>query len=192
MAAQEDILKVHSAVRWGKPLDVLKEAGLTDKNIADAKDTQNGNAAIQIAAQNGHEEIVKYLISLKCDVNSKNNIGQTALHMGVEYDYYQINKMLLEAGADGSIENNEGAKAIEGISGSKKGPDAWDNPVTILKTVPDEMDALEACMKALELSKPTDLKKEDLVKIGLQKKKDLKKWTEGGFHGRFMEVVKKL
>jgi hypothetical protein len=192
MASQQDLLKVHSAVRWGKSVDELKAAGLTDKNIADARDEGNGNSAIQIAVQNGHTEIVKYLIELKIDVNTKNNSGNTALHMGVEYDYYPINKMLLAAGADGSVTNNEDAKAIEGLSGSKTGPEAWDNPVTVLKTVDDDVAALEEVFKALEVSKAEDIKKDELVRVGMMKKKELKKWAEGGFQSRFTDLVRKL
>ena len=34
---------------------------------------------------------------LKCDVDARNGSGNSALHMGAEYDYYLICKMLLES-----------------------------------------------------------------------------------------------
>ena len=38
---------------------------------------------VMYAALNGHEEIVKELIKIKCDVNLTDNKGQNALHLAV-------------------------------------------------------------------------------------------------------------
>jgi len=188
-----EVLKMHSAVRWGKPIEELKAAGLTDKGAADAKDPDNGNSAIHIAVQNGHSEIADWLVKeIKCDVDAQNGSGNTALHMGAEYDYYLICKMLLEAGANKELKNGEGATAITGLSGTKVGPEAWDNPVTIMKTVADDVDALDELFKKLEASKPEDIKKDELVRTGMMKKKELKAWAAGGFQARFTDVVRKL
>merc|ERR550537_2026443 len=134
------LLKIHSAVRWGKDIKELKDLGLKDRVASDAQDEKNGNTALHIAVQNGHLEIVQLLVDeLNCSVDIQNKVGNTALHMGVEYDYYKINKILVAAGADQLIENAEGSKAIQGLGGSKVGPEAWDNPVTILKTIDDSV-----------------------------------------------------
>jgi hypothetical protein len=184
---------MHSAVRWGKTIPELKETGLTDKSAADAKDPDNGNSAIHIAVQNGHSEIADWLVKeLKCDVDAQNGSGNSALHMGAEYDYYLICKMLLEAGASKELKNGEGAEAIQGLSGTKVGPEAWDNPVTIMKTVADDVDALDELFKKLEQAKPEDIKKDELVKTGMTKKKELKAWAAGGFQARFTDIVRKL
>jgi hypothetical protein len=106
-------------------------------------------------------------------------LGNTALHMGVEYDYYKINQILIGAGADQVVENAEGAKAITGLSGSKVGQEAWDNPVTILKTVKDDLDELNEVFKALENASVEDIKKEELVRVGMAKKRELKAWKDG-------------
>merc|ERR1719199_1449070 len=164
--ASPDILKVHSAVRWGKPLQELKDVGLTTQAVADAQDEKNGNTALHIAVQNGHLEIVSFLVDeLNCSVDMQNKVGNTSLHMGVEYDYYKINKILLAAGADQAVENAEGSKAIEGLGGTKVGQEKWENPVTILKTVEDDIDALNEVFKALESATAEDIKKEDLVRV---------------------------
>jgi ankyrin repeat protein len=187
------LLKIHSAVRWGKPITELKELGLKDRAAADAQDEKNGNTALHIAVQNGHLEIVQLLVDeLNCSVDVQNKVGNTALHMGVEYDYYQINKILVAAGADQMVENGENAKAIEGLSGTKVGQEKWDNPVTILKTVDDDVGALEEVFKALESAAPEDIKKEELVRVGMAKKKELKAWKDGEFQPRFMKVVSKI
>jgi len=187
------LLKLHSAVRWGKPVDELKTLGLKDQAVADAQDEKNGNAALHIAVQNGHLEIVNFLVQeLNCSVDLQNKVGNTALHMGVEYDYYKINQVLVGAGADKSVENNANATAITGLEGSKVGQEAWDNPVTILKTVGDDMDELSEVFKKLEDASAEDIKKDELVRIGMAKKKELKVWKDGEFQPRFMKLVQKF
>jgi hypothetical protein len=187
------LLKIHSAVRWGKPLEELKSLGLKDRTGADAQDEKNGNTALHIAVQNGHFEIVNFLVGeLNCSVDLQNKVGNTALHMGVEYDYYKINQILIGAGADQVVENAEGAKAITGLSGSKVGQEAWDNPVTILKTVKDDLDELNEVFKALENASVEDIKKEELVRVGMAKKRELKAWKDGEFQPRFMKIVSKF
>merc|ERR1719247_3175588 len=153
------LLKIHSAVRWGKEMKELKDLGLKDRAAADAQDEKNGNTALHIAVQNGHLEIVQLLVDeLNCSVDVQNKVGNTALHMGVEYDYYNINNILVSAGADQNAENGEGAKAIEGLSGTKVGQEKWDNPVTIMKTVGDNQDELDEVFKALENATAEDIK----------------------------------
>ena len=101
MVNSDTLLKIHSAVRWGKPVAELKEFGLTDTKAAEQKDEINGNTALHIAAQNGHYDLVCFLVhDLNCYLDVQNKVGNTALHMGVEYDYYTINKLLVDAGAD--------------------------------------------------------------------------------------------
>jgi hypothetical protein len=187
------LLKIHSAVRWGKPVAELKKLGLKDTVAAEMADEENGNTALHVAAQNGHYDLVRYLVhELNCYVDTQNKVGNTPLHMGVEYDYYKINKILVTAGADHGIENGDGHRAIEGISGSKVGLSAWDNPVTMLRTVQDNVDSLEEVFRALETSTKGDLKKEDLIRVGMTKKKELRSWKDGEFQPRFMAIAAKL
>jgi len=186
------LLKIHSAVRWGKPVDELKKSGLTDTAVAEMTDDINGNTALHIAAQNGHYDIVRYLVrELNCYVDLQNKVGNTPLHMGVEYDYYKINKTIVDAGADQNLENTEGHRAIEGISGSKVGLSSWDNPVTMMKTVRDDVESLEEVFCALERCSNGEVKKEELVRVGMTKKK-LRAWKEGEFQPRFMKIASKL
>jgi len=189
----QTVLKIHSAVRWGKSVAELKELGLKDTATAEMADEVNGNTALHIAAQNGHYELVRFLVNdLNCFLDTQNKVGNTALHMSVEYEYYQINKTLVDADADTSIVNGDGHPAIEGISGSKVGLSAWDNPVTMMKTVQDDVESLEEVFRVLEGCTKGDLKKEELVRIGMTKKKELRAWKDGGFQARFMSTAAKL
>ena len=47
----------------------------------------NGNSALHIAAQNGHEATTKLLIERGALVDSQNSKGNTSLHMALSYDY---------------------------------------------------------------------------------------------------------
>merc|ERR1719498_492368 len=115
--------KAHSAIRWGKPIEEL-EPLVTD---VDCQDSGNGNRPIHIAAQNGHLEIVKWLIGKKCNVDAQNSTGATALHMAVAYDSYFVVEALLAGHADSTIKNQAGNESITGLDGDKTGSDAWDS-----------------------------------------------------------------
>ena len=56
-------------------------------------------------------------------------------------------------------------KSKELLLRSKVGLSAWDNPVTMMKTVQDSMEALEDVFRALETCEKGDVKKEELVRV---------------------------
>merc|ERR1711937_785084 len=131
-----------------------KELGLKDTATAEMADEVNGNTALHIAAQNGHYELVRFLVNdLNCFLDTQNKVGNTALHMSVEYEY---------------------------------------NPITMMKTVQDNVESLEEVFRVLEGCAKGDLKKEELVRIGMTKKKELRAWKDGGFQARFMSTAAKL
>jgi len=193
-AAQANITLFHYTVRWAKPWREVEEAanGIDMKTMCCAKHLQNGNAAIHIAAQNGHLRHVQELIASGALVNEKNAKGNTALHMSVEYDYYFTSKFLLAAGADRLESNDAGYLAIHGIEGGKSGHEAWDNPVIILRATSDE-DELDIPFEGLEmaLKTPELISKENLIKCGLAKKSSpaAKEFWD---HKRFMTLAKKF
>jgi len=96
--------QIHSAIRWGKPEWKDKVGG--DLANAEICDDRNGNCPVHIASQNGHLEIIKDLISMKIDVNKKNNGGQTAMHMAKAYDYEEVYAALIAAGGDANIKTH--------------------------------------------------------------------------------------
>jgi ankyrin repeat protein len=84
MAAAEnggvDWKAVHSIVRWNKPLEEIAEVVLTPEHC-NCVDTKNGNYPIHIAAQNGHTDLVIWLVENGAKTNVQNGTGQTAMHM---------------------------------------------------------------------------------------------------------------
>lgn len=173
--------KFHSAVRWGKDVGELEGFLSTDAAVLNGEDEKNGNTAIHIAAQNGHEHLTKFLVSKGANVNAQNKKEQTALHMSVEYDFYAQTKFLLENGADKELKNGDGHPAILGIDGGKSGPDAWDAPIKKFKEVKDEASMKEA-FAVLEAAKAEDIDKAVLVQTGMKLKKEFAAfWDQKAF-----------
>ncbi|CAD7932692.1 unnamed protein product [Amoebophrya sp. A120] len=144
MPAEEAIQKFHSALRWGKPSAEIEPFLNEDPALIDAEDPKNGNHALHITAQNGHEELTKFLVGKGANINAQNKKGQTALHMSVEYDFYYQNLFLLENGADKTLKNGDGHAAILGIDGGKSGVEAFDGPMIKLKAIRDQKGMEEA------------------------------------------------
>lgn len=59
-----------------------------------------GQTALHIAAEQGHEGIVRFLMDEGADLNSRDKPGNTALHSAVRGGYRSIVTLLLNAGAD--------------------------------------------------------------------------------------------
>jgi ankyrin repeat protein len=174
--------KIHSAVRWDKLLECKKIINSAEE--ANINDPVNGNRPIHIAAQNGHMEIVKFLIESGADLNVKNSKGNTAIHMAVGYDYYHIAKLLIEKGADPNLTNDGGFIAVRGLEGDKSM--AFAQFVSALSAV-EVMDALLECEKNYEL-----LNKAAFVGSGLRLKKNLgSEWTEE-IQSKFKAITQKL
>jgi hypothetical protein len=87
--SEEEAFKaVHSAVRWNKPANVIEALLESVPGGANSQDPKNGNFPLHIAAQNGHAETCKLLLSKGASVNAVNGKGNTGLHMAISYDYY--------------------------------------------------------------------------------------------------------
>jgi ankyrin repeat protein len=80
-----------------------------DLNIAD----NAGNTPLQIAALQGHMEIVEFLLEKNCEVNSRNIEKDTPLIDAVENGHIEVVKLLLDHGADPRLGNAIGQKPIE-------------------------------------------------------------------------------
>ena len=84
---------------------------------ANAKD-QFGTAALEHAAEAGHEEIVKLLVGKGADVNLQDPRGNSPLMLAAWNGHIEAVKVLLEAGADVNVRNSAGLTAL-GIAKGK-------------------------------------------------------------------------
>lgn len=175
--------KIHSAIRWGKPIPEIESLVGSD---VDCKDEGNGNRPIHIAAQNGHLEIVKWLVEKKCDVDAQNGTGATALHMAVAYDSYYVVQALLAGNADKTLKNSAGNEAITGLDGDKTGSDAWDSGINMLQSASNGESA-EAALAKIEAN-PEGVDKAKFAQIGMKKKKEFADFPKG----RFTEIMQKI
>ena len=85
----------------------------------DSRD-ENGNTVLIIGAQNSKKRIIKIALRYGAQINSCNNMGNTALHFAKEYKYNKIYEYLLAKGANPQIKNLRGIMACEGIRNQKQ------------------------------------------------------------------------
>ena len=174
---------IHSAIRWNKDFEGLKKL-VVNKDAADCVDPNNGNAPVHIAAQNGHLDIVLFLVSMHADLNAQNLKGNTALHMAVQYDYYDCAKALLDAGADRELVNGGGWPTYKGIDGDKTLAVAALISATTAEQVSNAFKMCEEDISSIE--------KASFVAAGLRTKKSLgSSWTQE-LQDKFKSIMNKL
>jgi ankyrin repeat protein len=89
-------------------VDRIIESGEVGINAAD----ENEITAIQVAAANCQEKIVKGLIDQGAKIEHRNNSGWTSLHQACYHGHTPVAKVLIEAGADINKRNKYGATPL--------------------------------------------------------------------------------
>jgi len=138
--------------------------------LANVQDRKNGNRPLHIAAQNGHLELVKFLVGAGADVNAQNAGGQTAMHMATSYDIDAVVKVLNDAGADGSIVNDDGYAAKWGLAGEKD-PTSANYFVEQFQGASDEATLARCLDELLKKAEAGEVDKQKFPAIGLKVKK---------------------
>ncbi|TID22819.1 hypothetical protein E6O75_ATG01993 [Venturia nashicola] len=108
-----------------KPFISTLDAKYTSESPASiilaAVDPDTGNNAAHYACGNGHQDVIKYLLSQfpadsspssKTLLTAQNKAGNTALHWAALNGHLEMVKLLLESGADVSILNAVGHDAV--------------------------------------------------------------------------------
>jgi len=80
-----------------------------------------GNTPLQVAALNGHEDIVQLLIQAGCNIDCRNSDKETPLLDAVENGHLEVVKLLLDAGVNPRKADAEGHEPLEKV------PDDVDN-----------------------------------------------------------------
>jgi ankyrin repeat protein len=93
---------------------------LCSKNANVQATDNNGNNALHLAiiSKKSTEKILLKLLSLGLDINAKNNDGETAIFLAFKHYEYDKAKILVQNGADFSIENNKGQTIMSISKGS--------------------------------------------------------------------------
>ena len=163
---------LHSLIRWNKYPEKITAFLATNPDTINMCCPRNGNSAIHIASQNGHIDLVKQLIAGGASLDTKNGKGNTPLHMAKAYDYFWTARVLVEAGATESLQNDDGHPASGGIDGDTGGIN-WIAALTSAHTLAELTEALDGL-----LSQVDEIDKSALVMGGMQKKKSDKAiWT---------------
>lgn len=174
---------IHSAFRWNKPVAEV-EALLTSPAAVNCVDSSNGNRPIHIAAQNGHEDLIKLLIKKNAELDAVNAKGNTGLHMSIGYDYYDVSKLLIDAGANIEVLNESNVPAKLGLEGDK----CLGIALLCKASTPEEVsEAFDLCESVLE-----NLHKINFAQSGLKAKKALgEAWTPA-LQDRFKSITGRL
>ena len=175
--------KFHSMCRWAKPREEIGAFVAENPGCENSVDAGNGNLPLHIAVQNGHRDLAMHLVELGVNTNAQNGTGTTALHMAKAYDYFWCARLLLAAGADPTLENNEGNEARAGIEGDKGDADF----VPALTSAHSEAELMEALTGLLAQN---SVDKSALVMGGMQKKRGSKEMWTAEVDAMFKKVCK--
>ncbi|CAE7007412.1 hypothetical protein PTNB73_00048 [Pyrenophora teres f. teres] len=101
---------LHVAAYWGLHW-ALKIHPVNDVDI-NSQDSR-GTSALQLAAKNGHSDVLRLLLDKGANLDTRNNRSETALHWAVRSGNMSIAELLLLKGADVMVEDSEGWTALD-------------------------------------------------------------------------------
>ena len=93
--------------------DLSKLAELIENNHFILSANVDGDSLLHLACDNHQEEIVKYLILKNIEINAKNSLGETPLHISVFRGYSRIASHLLSHGADPYIKADDNRSTFD-------------------------------------------------------------------------------
>lgn len=85
---------------------------LQEKGVSSIE-PETGNTLLHIAAGSGSMNALKYLLTQGCEIDARNSWEQTPLQEAVDTCHLACAKVLLQAGANPHLENNNGQSAFD-------------------------------------------------------------------------------
>ncbi|KAF3203746.1 hypothetical protein TWF679_010099 [Orbilia oligospora] len=107
---------IHLAAHFGltTPLDSLLRDGGANPNAVDCK----GETPLFIAAKNGHESVVRFLVDQGVNMSPKDEFRETPLLMAAKGGYEAIVRILVEKGVNINTKNSDGNTSLSLAAGS--------------------------------------------------------------------------
>lgn len=96
----------------GREKEVMEMLNKSPELLNEALD-DGGMRPLQVACREGHIDVVKGLLSLGAFLDAKNEAGATALMYAAAGGFDKICKLVLDAGADVRITDNEKQNALQ-------------------------------------------------------------------------------
>ncbi len=126
------------------------------KRLAERPDDLNfadyaGNTPLQVAALNGHENIVKLLIEAGCKLDCRNSDKDTPLLDAVENGHLGVVKLLLEAGVNPRKADAEGHEPLDKV------PEDLDNAEEIRAALREAKEKMGELRRTSEDHQPQDI-----------------------------------
>lgn len=108
----EGVFELMTAAKEGnlEKVKSLVEEGLRLKVAGDLINMKcdGGRSALLESCSNGHDEVARYLLDNKADVNSSDNDGYTPLHLASWYGHEVVVQTLLENNASVDVQDFDG------------------------------------------------------------------------------------
>nr|GEV15000.1 hypothetical protein [Tanacetum cinerariifolium] len=111
---------IHHAILCAnlKAVEVLLKCG-ADPEIPVQTSKGTGSRLIHLAARLGYYEVMNHLVEARCNLDSKNELGETALMICARHKHVECLKLLARSGADFGLVNLVN-KCVQSIAGSVK------------------------------------------------------------------------
>jgi ankyrin repeat protein len=103
-ARSDEIYYAAANGELGKVKALLK----TNPDLISSKEDKFGYTPLHLATQEGHKDVVAYLLANKADVNAREKDNQTPLHLAVVRDHKDVAELLLTNNADVNAKDKNG------------------------------------------------------------------------------------
>jgi ankyrin repeat protein len=108
---QEGYLAIHFGAMKGDSATVTE--WLQSGGDVDARGGAKDHTGLQLAAREGHLEVVRMLLKHGANVNAQNNVGGSSLHAAAFQGRLEVVRELITSGANPKLQNGSGRCAVD-------------------------------------------------------------------------------